>query len=83
MPEQSDILTGSDKICAEIEGLSNPFKATSYETSMDKNNLILTIEMPNKISASGMKKLKQDLGDKLQGAGNTASETVSVILMSK
>ena len=83
MPEQSDILTGSDKICAEIEGLSNPFKATSYETSMDKNNLILTIEMPNKISASGMKKLKLDLGDKLKEDGTSSSYTVNVILMSK
>ena len=86
MPEQSDILTGSDKICAEIEGLSNPFKATSYETSMDTdnpNNLILTIKMPNQISVSGMKKLKLDLGDKLKEDGTSSSYTVNVILMSK
>src|SRR5699024_10118376 len=86
MPEQDDILTGTEEICAEIEGLSNPFKATSYATSMDTdnpNNLILTIEMPNQISVSGMKKLKLDLGDKLKEDGTSSSDTVNVILMSK
>ena len=83
MPEQSDILTGTKEICAELEGLSNPFKATSYVTDIVGNDLILIITMPNQISASGMKKLKQDLGDKLKEDGTSSSDTVNVILMSK
>lgn len=83
MPEQGDILTGTEKICAEIEGLSNPFKATSYVTSIKDNNLILTITMTNQISTSGMTKLKQDLGDKLTEYNSGPSSDVKVILMSK
>ena len=83
MPEQDDILTGTEEICAELEGLSNPFKATSYVTDIVGNDLILIITMPNQISASGMKKLKQDLGDKLKGNGDQESNIIEVILMSK
>ena len=83
MPEQDDILTGTEEICAELEGLSNPFKATSYVTDIVGNDLILIITMPNQISASGMKKLKLDLGDKLKEDGTSSSYTVNVILMSK
>ena len=84
MPEQDDILTGTEEICAELEGLSNPFKATSYVTDIVGNDLILIITMPNQISASGMKKLEQALGDKLTDyTSGSASSTVKVILMSK
>ena len=76
--------TDNDLIDAELEGLSNPFKATSYVTDIVGNDLILIITMPNQISASGMKKLEQDLGDKLTDyTSGSASSTVKVILMSK
>ena len=75
--------TDNNLIDVELEGLSNPFKATSYATSIENNNLILTITMPNQISTSGMKKLKQDLGDKLVEDETKESATVTVILMSK
>lgn len=81
MPVQDDILTGKEKICAEIEGLSNPFKATSYATSIVDNNLILTISTSNTISTSGLNKLKQDLGNKYDDTSN--GTTIKVKLMSK
>ena len=90
MPKETidGIASQGDLIDAELEGLSNPFKAdltSGYvtTTSTDGNDLILTIKMPNKISASGMKKLKQDLGDKLKGNGDQESNIIEVILMSK
>lgn len=76
--------TGSGNLIdSELEGFSNPFNASSYATTVDGNDLKLTITMPQNISVSGMKKLKQDLGNKLVGNGTQESDTVNVILMSK
>ena len=79
-------------INAELEGLSNPFKATEYKTSIDENeDLILTITTSNQISKSGKQKLKQDLGDKLVGVESdtttdndkTPLDIITVRLISK
>ena len=91
MPANEDILStnsqinSDSKIAKELEGISDPFNANSYATSLSANgnDLILTIIMPNQISASGMKKLEQDLGDKLTEYNSGPSGTVKVILMSK
>lgn len=78
-------------INAELEGLSNPFKATEYKTSIDNDNLILTITTFNQISESGKKKLQQDLGHELvkietevtEDGNATPFNIVTVTLISK
>ena len=80
--EQKDILTATTEIGAELEGLSNPFKATSYKTvSADNGNkLLLEITVGKGISKDGVQKLINDLGDKYvnnTGVTVTTAEPIS------
>ena len=58
-------MTDNDKLENEIEGLSDPFKATSYTLSGTAPGVLqLTITLPSgsRLSEDGFLKLQKDLG---------------------
>ena len=79
-------IVAESKIGKEIEGLSDPFNATNYattivdidpDTSKVKNALLLTINLGNSISKDGEQKLINDLGDKYVNSDGTSKSTAS------
>ena len=61
----NNVLTDNDKLENEIEGLSDPFKATSYTLSGTAPGVLqLTITLPSgsRLSEDGFLKLQKDLG---------------------
>ena len=90
--------TDFTKVEAELEGLSNPFGGNgsySLETAtsaiagkVNIGDLLLNINTNNGISKNGIKKLRQDLGDKVvtpssDQAANAGSKSIVINLISK
>ena len=90
LPSTEDIDLNKDTnklhlISQELESLSNPFSA-EYKIEVKNNKSILNIKVNKSISESGMKKLGNDLGDKVKSNTDSALASGGIIeieLMSK